>query len=76
MLGQSTSVPEDASALVIAGPQKELSPGELDVLRDYLERQGRLLLLLDAATTSAWNPCSKNGGFAWVTTWCWMRPAR
>lgn len=52
VLGQVPAIPEDASAVVIAGPQKALSPAELDVLRDYLDRQGRLLLLLDAATVT------------------------
>ena len=52
VLGRMPAVPEDASAVVVAGPQKSLSAAELDVLGDYLDRQGRLLLLLDAATST------------------------
>ncbi|MBU1693365.1 MAG: GldG family protein [Verrucomicrobia bacterium] len=62
VLGPNPVVPDDASALVVAGPQKALAPAELDVLRDYLERQGRLLLLLDAATTTGLEPLLEKWG--------------
>lgn len=47
-LGQA-AVPEEASAVVVAGPQTPFSPEEARVLEAYLERGGRLLLLLDPA---------------------------
>ena len=40
-------VPEDASALVCAGPRLDLFPMEKDALLGYLEQGGRLILMLD-----------------------------
>ncbi len=43
-------VPEDAGAIVIAGPQTEFFPVEVQKLREYLDaRNGRLIVLLDPA---------------------------
>lgn len=42
-------IPEDCSALVIAGPDKKISPVEIDLLSDYLNKNGRVLLLIDPA---------------------------
>ena len=40
-------VPEDASLLIIAGPQKKFLPQERKALSDYLSGNGRVFLLLD-----------------------------
>ena len=40
-------VPRDCSVLVINNPQGDLHPREVDAVQAYLERGGRLLLLLD-----------------------------
>lgn len=45
-LGQA-DVPEEASAVVAAGPQTPFTADEARVLSRYLEKGGRLLLLLD-----------------------------
>ena len=55
-LGQVQHIPEEADALLIAGPDKRYSAGELDVLREYLERKGRLMVLLDALTQTGLEP--------------------
>ncbi|MBI4644384.1 MAG: Gldg family protein [Deltaproteobacteria bacterium] len=39
-------VPQDAAAVVVAGPSKTLFPNEIAALKAYLTRGGRLLLLL------------------------------
>ena len=39
-------VPADAVVLVLAGPEKPLFPNEINALQDYLDRGGRLLVLL------------------------------
>ena len=39
--------PEDATALIIAGPQRDYLPAEIDALRDYLNAGGKVLFLLD-----------------------------
>jgi gliding motility-associatede transport system auxiliary component len=46
-LAQQNAVPDDATVVVIAGPRADYLPGEIDMLRAYLKKGGRLLLLLD-----------------------------
>ena len=43
----SEGVPADATLVVVAGPRKDLLPGEAERLDGYLDRGGALLLLLD-----------------------------
>ena len=40
-------IPEDATALIIAGPQRSLSSSEMEILEEYLENNGWLMLLLN-----------------------------
>ena len=51
MAGQR-AIPEDCSALVIAGPDRRLSLAETDIVANYLNHHGRLLLLLDSGVTT------------------------
>lgn len=44
---QLDAIPEDASAVVLAGPEVDLAEGELTALSGYLERGGSVLLLVD-----------------------------
>ena len=53
VLAQQSAVPEDATVLVIAGPQTDLLPGEVEALRVYLDRGGKLLVLIDPPSDSA-----------------------
>jgi len=46
--GKTHVIPDDADVLVILGPEKPLSGPEIDLLEDYLQKNGRLLILLDA----------------------------
>src|SRR6266699_1636649 len=41
------AIPPDLKAIVIAGPQYDFSDREMKLLREFWEKQGRLLLLLD-----------------------------
>src|SRR5204863_5197681 len=41
------AVPADIKAIFIAGPQYDLSDREIKLLRDFWDKQGRILLLLD-----------------------------
>ncbi len=45
--GAGTGVPENATLVVVAGPTRALLQGELDALRGYLERGGRMLVMVD-----------------------------
>jgi len=49
-LGETKSVPNRCALMIIAGPTREFAPFEIARIRDYLDRKGRLLLLLDART--------------------------
>ncbi len=40
-------VPADATAVILAGPEKPLFPNEVKALQDYLNQGGRILLLLE-----------------------------
>ena len=51
VLAQTGEVPADATVLVVAGPTTDLLPAEADLLRDYLEGGGKLLLMLDPPDT-------------------------
>jgi len=48
MLTRENQIPEDAAALIIAGPSKVMSAVELEMVEDYLNRSGRVMILLDA----------------------------
>ncbi len=41
-------IPENAAALIVAGPNQKMSTVEADMIEGYLSRGGRLLVLLDA----------------------------
>ena len=47
VLAQQGAVPDDASVLVIAGPTVDFLPGEIDALKKYLDKAGKVLLMLD-----------------------------
>jgi len=55
-LATVASVPDDAAAVIVAGPVKPVIPHELDALRSYLARGGRLLLLLNPGVDSGLAP--------------------
>ena len=44
---QAGAVPDDATVLVVAGPKTDLLEPEVKAIRDYLDRQGKVMLLLD-----------------------------
>ena len=55
-LEQQGGVPEDADALVIAGPRTRISQPELDLLRSYMNRRGRLAVLADSGVDVGLGP--------------------
>jgi hypothetical protein len=50
--GLAEDVPEDAAFVLWAGPTDPLFPGELEALKRYLDRGGRLLMLVDPEAES------------------------
>ncbi|MFT4608119.1 MAG: ABC-type uncharacterized transport system involved in gliding motility auxiliary subunit [Urechidicola sp.] len=49
-LTESSSIPQNTDVLVIASPQIALLPGEIDLLKSYIETGGNLLWLADPGT--------------------------
>ena len=61
-LGETQTIPGDCDALVIAGPEKRISEQELNLIRNYLEQKGRLLVMLDAMTQTGLEPLMADWG--------------
>jgi ABC-type uncharacterized transport system involved in gliding motility auxiliary subunit len=61
-LGEAQAIPGDCDALVIAGPEKRISEQELDLIRNYIEQKGRLLVMLDAMTQTGLEPLMADWG--------------
>jgi ABC-type uncharacterized transport system involved in gliding motility auxiliary subunit len=47
VLAQKGAVPDDATVLVVAGPKNDFFQPEIDALKTYLGKNGKVLLLLD-----------------------------
>jgi len=47
VLAQTGSVPDDAAVVVVAGPRTDFFPNEIDALKKYLAKSGKLLLEID-----------------------------
>jgi ABC-type uncharacterized transport system involved in gliding motility auxiliary subunit len=47
VLAQQRQVPADASVLVVAGPQQDFFPAEIEALKAYLAKGGKMFFLLD-----------------------------
>src|SRR3954471_17544079 len=47
VLAQTGAVPADATVVVVAGPKNDFFPQEVDALKTYLGKSGKLLLMLD-----------------------------
>jgi ABC-type uncharacterized transport system involved in gliding motility auxiliary subunit len=47
VLAQTGAVPDDAAVVVVAGPRTDFFPNEVEALKKYLGKSGKLLLQLD-----------------------------
>jgi ABC-type uncharacterized transport system involved in gliding motility auxiliary subunit len=47
VIAQTAAVPDDASVVIVAGPKIDFLPSEIDSLKTYLGKGGKLLLELD-----------------------------
>src|SRR5207244_10030372 len=47
VLAQQGAVPDDAAVVVVAGPHVDFFPNEIDALKKYLDKAGKLMLELD-----------------------------
>ncbi|MEE2792598.1 MAG: Gldg family protein [Acidobacteriota bacterium] len=67
VLAQQPVVPDNATVVVVAGPQTDLLPSELEALRTYLNRGGKLLVLIDPPITN--DTPVPNGLFGLTREW-------
>jgi ABC-type uncharacterized transport system involved in gliding motility auxiliary subunit len=56
VLAQVTEVPADADILVIAGPKTDFFGPEIDILKAYLARGGKIMVMLDPVLTAGQPP--------------------
>ena len=61
-LGTAKAIPANCALLIVAGPVREFAPYELNLLRDHLNRKGRMLLLLDARVKTGLDPLLHDWG--------------
>lgn len=47
ILARTREVPADCAALIVAGPSRELLPPETEAVQRYLQRAGRVLVMVD-----------------------------
>jgi ABC-type uncharacterized transport system involved in gliding motility auxiliary subunit len=47
VLAQQKEVPADATVVIVGGPTSDILPAELDMLRAYLGRAGKIMVLID-----------------------------
>ncbi|MCF7818641.1 MAG: GldG family protein [Kiritimatiellales bacterium] len=64
MLNSEKKIPDDAAVLVVAGPTKNMSAVESEMIEDYLSRSGRVMLLLDALKETGLEPMLRRWGVA------------
>lgn len=57
-----TAVPNDATVLVLAGPRRAVTTEEQDRIRDYVEKGGHLLVLVDPDTQTGLEPLLAHWG--------------
>ena len=61
-LVQSGGVPENAQALILAGPENEPFPQELEYIDDYLGKGGGVLIMVDPDPSPSLAPYLQNWG--------------
>ncbi len=61
-LNLAQDIPDNASLLMIASPQVDLMPGEIEKLKKYLEKGGNLLWLIDQEPLHGMQPLAETLG--------------
>jgi len=64
MLSSEKKIPGDTATLVIAGPTKLMSATEIEMIEDYLDRSGRVMILLDALKETGLDAMLRRWGVA------------
>ena len=58
------TLPSDITALVIAGPKQPFDPAEVKYVKDYLDKNGRVLIMVDPQIVSGLDGLLKEWGLA------------
>ena len=66
-LAANPVIPQNTSVLVIAGPQVDILPGMVNIIRDYVKRGGNLLWLSDPGSLYGLEPLAKDLGVQFGT---------
>ena len=61
-LSVEKKIPADCAVLIVAGAAQSMSPAESDLIRTWLQRSGRLLVLADALQASGLEPLLREWG--------------
>jgi ABC-type uncharacterized transport system involved in gliding motility auxiliary subunit len=64
LLARDATVPDDATIVVVAGPQKEILPKEIDALVAYVARAGKVLFMVDPFQNPGLGPALERWGLA------------
>lgn len=65
-LSQNPQIPDNTSLLVVASPRVNLLPGEIDILRHYLDQGGNLLWLTDPGEHSGMDGIAEYLGISFL----------
>lgn len=58
-LATDTTIPKETAVIVIADPQKDVLPGETQLLQEYVDRGGNLLWLVEPGTAHKLDPLAE-----------------
>lgn len=61
-LALSENFPEDCALLIIPGPEKDLLPNEMETIRNYIRKGGRVFFMVDPQSAPGLIPFLKNYG--------------
>jgi ABC-type uncharacterized transport system involved in gliding motility auxiliary subunit len=62
MLASTGKIPDDAAALIIASPSKDLADAEIETVKKYIDQGGSVLVLADPRKTSSLGTLTANYG--------------
>lgn len=64
-LVQESAIPDNTSVLVIASPERQPLAGEINLIREYVQKGGNLLWLADPDQPAGLGPLAEALGVAW-----------
>jgi len=65
-LVETPHIPDNTAALVIASPKKDLLPGEIDIINDYVAKGGNLLWMADPDQPAGLDKLADTLGITWL----------